>query len=58
MSFLDRFFGPSYQKELTTLAPTIAEINQLEATYAEVSPLNICVTRQLSSGQNLLKVTE
>ena len=37
MSFLDKFFGPSYQKELTTLAPTIAEINQLEATYAEVS---------------------
>ncbi len=35
MSFLDRFFGPSYQKELTTLAPVVAEINELESAYVE-----------------------
>ncbi|MCU0678072.1 MAG: preprotein translocase subunit SecA [Candidatus Pacebacteria bacterium] len=37
MSFLDRFFGPSYQKELTNLAPTIARINELESTYNGMS---------------------
>ncbi len=37
MSFLDRFFGPSYQKELTGLAPTIARINELESTYEGMS---------------------
>ncbi|MFM2339794.1 MAG: hypothetical protein RLZZ360_430 [Candidatus Parcubacteria bacterium] len=37
MSFLDRFFGPSYQKELTTVAPVVAEINNLEATFADMS---------------------
>jgi preprotein translocase subunit SecA len=37
MSFLDRFFGPSYQKELTSLAPVVARINELEATYVSLT---------------------
>jgi len=31
MSFLDRFFGPSYQKELTAIAPLVAKTNTLES---------------------------
>jgi preprotein translocase subunit SecA len=54
MSFLDRFFGPSYQKELTTLAPTIAQINSLEKDYETLSP-----TELLSASMNLRRrVTE
>jgi len=37
MSFLDRFFGPSYQKELNTLAPLIAGVNARENEVASLS---------------------
>jgi preprotein translocase subunit SecA len=30
MSFLDRFFGPTYEKELKSIKPIVAEINTLE----------------------------
>ena len=30
MSFLDRFFGPTYQKEIKQLNPLVEQINQLE----------------------------
>lgn len=33
MSFLDRFFGPTYEKELKNIKPVVAEINALEETY-------------------------
>ncbi len=33
MSFLDKFFGPSYAKELKAVQPIITEINALEAEY-------------------------
>jgi preprotein translocase subunit SecA len=33
MSFLDRFFGPTYEKELKLVSPTIDKINALEASY-------------------------
>ncbi len=33
MSFLDKFFGPSYEKELASLAPLVVKINTLEAEY-------------------------
>ena len=33
MKFLDRFFGPSYEKELKALQPLIEEIGTLEKTY-------------------------
>lgn len=50
MSFLDRFFGPSYQKELTSIAPTIARINELEPTYEGMS------LEELLSASQALKV--
>jgi len=36
MSFLDRFFGPTYQKELKQLQPLVTKINELESAYAGV----------------------
>lgn len=37
MSFLDRFFGPNYEKVLKEVEPTVAAINAKEADYADVS---------------------
>lgn len=37
MSFLDRFFGPTYEKELKIVRPYVARVNALEATYAPMS---------------------
>jgi preprotein translocase subunit SecA len=34
MSFLDKFFGPTYEKELKTVTPIVEAINALENTYA------------------------
>jgi preprotein translocase subunit SecA len=36
MSFLDRFFGPSYEKELKALQPLVDTINNLESQYESV----------------------
>jgi len=41
MSFLDRFFGPSYEKALQALQPIVDEINSLEAQYKKVSDAEI-----------------
>jgi preprotein translocase subunit SecA len=37
MSFLDKFFGPSYEKELKAIQPLVTAINDLESTYAALS---------------------
>lgn len=37
MSFLDRFFGPSYEKELKAIRPMVDEINHKELIYSEFS---------------------
>lgn len=37
MSFLDRFFGPSYEKELKLAQPLVTEINALEAEFEALS---------------------
>ena len=37
MSFLDRFFGPTYEKELKSVSPIISTINNLEASFATLS---------------------
>ncbi len=37
MSFLDKFFGPSYAKELKAIQPLINEINGLEERYTGMS---------------------
>lgn len=34
MSFLDRFFGPSYEKELAALQPLVRAVNAMEDTIA------------------------
>lgn len=39
MSFLDRFFGPSYTKELKQISPKIKAINALEAEITTLSDL-------------------
>ncbi len=38
MSFLDKFFGPSYEKELKAITPLVSAINELEAEYSNLSP--------------------
>jgi len=37
MSFLDRFFGPTYEKELKQIRPQVDAINQLEDDYSTLS---------------------
>jgi preprotein translocase subunit SecA len=37
MSFLDRFFGPSYEKELKGVPPIVDAVNALEAEYEDLS---------------------
>ena len=37
MSFLDRFFGPSYEKELKAIRPIVDEINNKENTYSSLT---------------------
>lgn len=37
MSFLDRFFGPSYEKELKAIQPIVDEINSKESTYSPLT---------------------
>jgi len=37
MSFLDRFFGPTYEKELKQIRPLVDAINQLEDEYSTLS---------------------
>lgn len=36
MSFLDRFFGPSYEKELRQIAPLVAKINAEETSLQDI----------------------
>ncbi len=36
MSFLDKFFGPTYEKELKTVTPIVTAINALEETYSSL----------------------
>lgn len=37
MTFLDRFFGPTYEKELKKVRPLVEKINDLESTYEDLS---------------------
>ncbi len=37
MSFLDRFFGPTYEKELKEIKPIINAINEIESSLASLS---------------------
>lgn len=37
MSFLDRFFGPSYEKELKSMKPIVSAINEQEPIFAKLA---------------------
>ena len=41
MSFLDRFFGPTYEKELKSVRPLIADINEHESNVQDISDADI-----------------
>lgn len=41
MSFLDKFFGPTYEKELKAVKPLVAEINAKEEDFAKLSDAEI-----------------
>jgi len=44
MSILDRFFGPSYEKELKALQPVITNINEREATGEALDDASLAAT--------------
>jgi preprotein translocase subunit SecA len=55
MSFLDRFFGPSYAKELKKISPVVARINALEGETESLSDQALAektaeLKRRLASG--------
>ncbi len=41
MSFLDRFFGPTYTKELKQLQPLVTDINALESQFEGLSDADL-----------------
>lgn len=41
MSFLDRFFGPTYEKELKSITPVVSKTNELEQSYEALSDTEI-----------------
>lgn len=46
MSFLDRFFGPTYEKELKQIRPLVTEINNKEEALATLSDVELRDTFQ------------
>ncbi len=58
MSFLDRFFGPSYEKELKANQPLLKAINEKESIYSDISTDNFSEKTQefkdrVSKGESL-----
>lgn len=58
MSFLDRFFGPTYEKELKQLRPLVDAINQLEPSFEQIPdselPAKLAALRaQVAEGASL-----
>lgn len=58
MSFLDRFFGPSYVKNLKEINPIVSSINQLESVCAAYTDSEIIeqvarLKEQVATGQSL-----
>jgi len=58
MSFLDRFFGPTYEKALKEVSPLVVAINQLEPTYSALAEVDIIaevakLKNRLTEGENL-----
>jgi len=50
MSFLDKFFGPTYEKELKQIKPIVSAINALESTLTPLSDAEL-----LSKSQTLME---
>ena len=46
MSFLDRFFGPTYEKELKEIKPLVGEINALESEVSALSDEGLILRSQ------------
>ncbi len=58
MSILDRFFGPSYEKEIKGLKPLVSSVNKLELEIEGLSDEEMCarivsVREQLAEGKSL-----
>ena len=58
MSFLDKFFGPSYEKEIKALTPLVEEINALESSNINLAEEELKVKTEglrsrLSAGATL-----
>lgn len=58
MSFLDRFFGPTYEKELKSITPIVTKINELEAEHEGASKEDLqaktkALRARLQDGENL-----
>ena len=58
MSFLDRFFGPSYEKELKALQPLVNAVNEREAALIDLSEDNFrehtaALREQVAAGATL-----
>lgn len=61
MSFLDRFFGPSYEKALKEISPLLSAVNGLEEEYKKLSDAEIVSTvatlkEKVQSGTSLEEV--
>ena len=58
MAFLDRFFGPTYEKELKGIGPVVARINEKESSFsdktdAELQAQTALLKGMLSQGKTL-----
>lgn len=58
MSFLDRFFGPTYEKELRSIRPLVAQINELEPqmkalTNEELKASSLLLKNEIEKGLSL-----
>lgn len=58
MSFLDKFFGPSYEKELAALAPRVVEINAKETELSLLTEVELVLKTEalkarLKNGETL-----
>lgn len=58
MSFLDKFFGPTYEKELKLIEPIVAKVNSLESRYESLSDTELTeqtalLKRKLADGKTL-----
>ena len=52
MSFLDKFFGPTYEKELKEISPIIKKINAFEAVITDRCLMMNSISVQHSEAQS------